>query len=144
METDRKWHLLHANGDTGVCKVCIYIYIHIYVYIYVYVICMCVNIYIYIYIITLPCCEHWPCNPAETTALQPLIWCSGGVYFQGSSSPEECFFRRRRYQFDVSNQNTCDHECRVMLRRGTPKHAALCHARPCDAMSRHTMLPFPF
>ena len=42
--------------------------------------------------------EPLPCNPAAETALQPLIWCSERESSHVSSSPEECFFHRRRYR----------------------------------------------
>ena len=40
--------------------------------------------------------EPWPSNPEAETALQPLIWHSEGLSYQGSSSLEDCFFHRRR------------------------------------------------
>ena len=33
--------------------------------------------------------ERWPCNPARTSALQPLIWCVTSLSFQIFSALEE-------------------------------------------------------
>ena len=52
--------------------------------------------------------EPLPCNPTPETARQPLIWCSESMINQGSSSPEECFFHRHRYELSVKWMAVCD------------------------------------
>ena len=67
--------------------VCVYIYIYIYVYV-----CMYVCMYIYIYIHTHnPLCQPLPCDPAEETEIQPLIWGWESISSYVVSFPEEVF-----------------------------------------------------
>ena len=57
--------------------------------------------------------EPSPCNPSAETALQPLIWCSESLSSYMDSSPEECFFHRRRYVSDETFATPSIHELRI-------------------------------